>query len=68
MEPKDNICSAGKWQFNQEVADCFGDMLERSVPDYRSMRSLVFEVGRKFVRPDTAIVDTGCSTGLAVFG
>lgn len=66
MEPKDNICSAGKWQFNQEVADCFGDMLERSVPDYRSMRSLVFEVGRKFVRPDTAIVDTGCSTGLAV--
>ena len=66
MDKIDDICPAGKWTFNQQVTDCFADMLERSVPDYRSMRSLVFEVGRRFVKPNTYIVDLGCSTGLAV--
>lgn len=66
MEQKDNICPNGKWQFNQQVTNCFANMLERSVPDYQVMRSLVFEIGRRFVKPDTVITDIGCSTGLAV--
>jgi len=66
MAKQDNICPSGRWTFDQQVTDCFADMLERSVPDYRSMRSLVFEIGQCFARPGTAIVDIGCSTGLAV--
>lgn len=41
-------------------------MLERSIPDYRSMRALTYKLGERFIQPETLIVDVGCSTGLAV--
>lgn len=63
---RDNTNPAGAWEFNGEVAACFANMLERSIPDYRSMRALVYNVGERFVMPGTLIVDVGCSTGLAV--
>lgn len=62
----DNVTPKNKWEFDGEVARCFADMLERSIPDYRSMRSLVFELGERFIAPGTWITDIGCSTGLAV--
>ena len=62
----DNVTPKGKWEFDSEVAKCFADMLERSIPDYRSMRSLVYELGERFITPGTWITDIGCSTGLAV--
>lgn len=63
---RDNTNPTGAWEFNGEVAACFANMLERSIPDYRSMRALVYKAGERFVKPDTLIVDIGCSTGLAV--
>ena len=63
---RDNTNPTGAWEFNGEVAACFANMLERSIPDYRSMRALVYTAGERFVKPDTLIVDVGCSTGLAV--
>lgn len=62
----DNITPNKRWEFNGDVASCFADMLERSIPDYRSMRSLVYELGERFIKPETYISDIGCSTGLAV--
>ena len=62
----DNITPNKRWEFNGDVASCFTDMLERSIPDYRSMRSLVYELGERFIKPETYISDIGCSTGLAV--
>ena len=62
----DNVTPKGKWEFDSEVAKCFADMLERSIPDYRSMLSLVYELGERFITPGTWITDIGCSTGLAV--
>ena len=63
---KDNVKPGEKWEFNDEVARCFKNMLERSIPDYQSMRALSYELGTRFVQPDTLIVDAGCSTGMAV--
>lgn len=63
---KDNVKPVGPWKFNKEVASCFSNMLERSIPDYRSMRALVDMIGAQFVKPGTLIVDVGCSTGIAV--
>ena len=63
---RDNTNPTGAWEFNSEVAACFANMLERSIPDYRSMRALVYNAGERFVKPGTLIVDVGCSTGLAV--
>jgi tRNA (cmo5U34)-methyltransferase len=60
---KDNYMPAGRWTFTAEVADCFSDMLRRSIPNYGVMRELVFAMGRNFVQPDTTILDIGCSTG-----
>lgn len=65
MSVNDSVIPSGSWKFDSEVAKCFADMLERSIPDYKSMRSLVYEIGEKYVKPGTWLVDVGCSTGLA---
>lgn len=58
--------AAGTWAFDQEVASAFDDMLRRSIPGYGAMRRLVHDVGRRFVRPGTDVVDLGCSRGEAL--
>lgn len=63
---KDSVMPTGKWEFDSDVAKCFKNMLERSIPDYQSMRSLVYKIGERFVKPGTWITDIGCSTGLAI--
>jgi tRNA (cmo5U34)-methyltransferase len=56
----------GPWEFDDEVTQVFDDMLERSIPEYDTMRGLVFELGKRFVQPGTAVVDLGCSRGEAL--
>ena len=55
-----------RWSFDEEVTHVFDDMLERSIPQYETMRWLVHQVGRGFVRPGTQVVDLGCSHGAAL--
>lgn len=63
---RDNVKPGEKREFNEDVAACFANMLERSIPDYKSMRAITYKAGERFIQPDTLIVDVGCSTGLAV--
>lgn len=63
---KDQVMPEGKWEFNQEVTDCFDEMLERSIPAYFDMRDLVTRIGKRYVKRKTTIVDLGCSTGEAI--
>lgn len=49
--------------FDQQVADVFDDMLERSIPFYGEVQRMTVELARRFAQPGTAIVDLGCSTG-----
>jgi phosphoglycolate phosphatase-like HAD superfamily hydrolase len=63
---RDEVVPRGAWQFDQEVTAVFDDMLQRSIPQYNAMRMVTFEVGRRFVQPDTAIIDMGCSRGQAL--
>ena len=62
---QDNIIKKSKWEFDNEVAACFDDMLQRSIPDYNTMRELVYNIGKHYVQPDTVIMDIGCSNGNA---
>lgn len=55
-----------QWEFDQEVAECFDDMLKRSIPQYKEMRNLVFKIGKKYVKHKTDIVDLGSSRGRAI--
>lgn len=63
---KDNLTPPEKWEFNEEVAQAFQDMLSRSIPDYQTMRSTSFLVGSMLVQPRTDIMDLGCSRGDAL--
>lgn len=51
------------FQFNEEVAGVFDDMLVRSVPFYLEQQSLIQEIARRFWQPGTTVVDLGSSTG-----
>jgi tRNA (cmo5U34)-methyltransferase len=55
-----------KFEFNSDVSVCFEDMLKRSIPNYAAMRKHSFDIGKRFVKPKTNIVDIGCSNGLAI--
>ena len=54
---------SGKWQFDDDVTQVFDDMLQRSIPDYETMRQAVIDWAVKYAIPNGAIVDLGCSRG-----
>lgn len=56
----------GKWEFDENVTKVFGDMLSRSIPNYETMRSLCFVLGKDFIKNGCTTVDMGCSNGLSV--
>ncbi len=51
------------FEFNEEVAKVFDDMLTRSVPFYLEQQQLIKTISQRFFIPDTKIIDLGCSTG-----
>lgn len=54
---------ASDFQFTEEVAEVFDDMLIRSVPLYLEQQMIIQELGKRFYAPGTAGYDLGCSTG-----
>lgn len=62
----DHTLPAGRWAFDDSVTEVFDDMLRRSIPQYDVMRDTVTKIGARFVQPQTAIVDLGCSRGDAL--
>lgn len=65
---KDDTLPENKWEFNENVTNCFDDMLSRSIPQYDVMRQLVFDLGCELVSnfKNKAILDIGCSNGLSL--
>jgi tRNA (cmo5U34)-methyltransferase len=61
--PADHVMPNGPWRFDGAVTDVFDDMLQRSIPQYNAMRMVTHDVGSRFVRPGTTIIDMGCSRG-----
>lgn len=63
---RDEVIPGEKWEFDEKVTAVFDDMLERSIPEYPVMRSLVEKIGAHYVRIGKTIVDIGCSNGNAI--
>lgn len=63
---KDEVIKEGKWTFDEEVTHVFDNMLERSIPNYETMRELIASIGFHYVQPKTSIIDIGCSNGLSI--
>ena len=68
MSNIDNVVPADKWEFNSDVADCFSDMLSRSIPQYDVMRDLSSKlvVDMTNNNKNINILDIGCSDGLMI--
>lgn len=62
----DTIEPKSKWTFDEDVTAVFDNMLERSIPDYGNMRSLVYHVGKHYIRIGKTVIDIGCSNGNAI--
>lgn len=60
------VFAPGEWRFDERVTGEFDEMLARSIPQYAVMREACFDVGSRFVQPQTEIVDLGASRGEAV--
>ncbi|MCP5421123.1 MAG: carboxy-S-adenosyl-L-methionine synthase CmoA [Gammaproteobacteria bacterium] len=56
----------GDFNFGQQTAAVFDDMLERSIPQYRELQRMIGEIAAKFAVTDTHIYDLGCSTGITL--
>ena len=72
MGKQDNIYEKGNlsglpFSFNEEVAEVFEDMIERSVPGYKTSQSIITLYAKKFYREDTNCYDIGCSLGASSF-
>ena len=63
----DHLYSNGRvtedFSFNEQVAEVFDDMLDRSIPMYRTVIELTAAMIRRLAAPGSYIIDLGCSTG-----
>jgi len=59
------IASLGDWTFDERVAEVFPDMIQRSVPGYSNIISMIGMLAGRFVQPATRVYDLGCSLGAA---
>jgi tRNA (cmo5U34)-methyltransferase len=53
----------GDFEFNDEVAAVFDDMLQRSIPFYSEQQEMAAALARDLWQPGTAAFDLGCSNG-----
>lgn len=70
MIKKDNIYSTPHEQLNQftfdeQVADVFTDMINRSVPGYQTIIGTIPSILSGYVKPSSLVYDIGCSLGAA---
>lgn len=64
---RDEVLAGEKWNFDAEVTAVFSDMLARSIPLYRPMRSAVTKLAERYMRSEGSIIlDLGCSEGDAI--
>ncbi|MGV3344448.1 carboxy-S-adenosyl-L-methionine synthase CmoA [Enterobacteriaceae bacterium LUAb1] len=59
------IDKLGDWTFDERVAEVFPDMIQRSVPGYSSIISMIGMLAERFVTPGSQVYDLGCSLGAA---
>lgn len=60
IEPRDPIAD---FKFDANVAKVFPDMIQRSVPGYAEIVSLIGTLVAQYVQPNTYCYDLGCSLG-----
>ncbi len=62
----DTTRSVGDFNFGEQTAEVFDDMLDRSIPMYRELQRMIGEIAGEFASEGTNVYDLGCSTGLTL--
>ena len=58
--------AVGNFNFGQETAEVFEDMLDRSIPLYREVQRMLGELVSEFAVDGTGVYDLGCSNGITL--
>lgn len=56
----------GSFRFDEQVADVFPDMIDRSVPGYSLIVPMIGQLARRYVQPGSTVHDLGCSLGAVI--
>lgn len=70
MQNRDMLFAApidklGDWTFDEQVAEVFPDMIQRSVPGYSNIISMIGMLSGRFAQSGSNLYDLGCSLGAA---
>ena len=60
---EDGNVSGLPFSFNQEVTEVFEDMIDRSVPGYRTSLNIIQQQTKQLFKEATNVYDLGCSLG-----
>ena len=60
---EDGNVSGLPFSFNQEVTEVFEDMIDRSVPGYRTSLNIIQQQTKQLFKEETNVYDLGCSLG-----
>jgi tRNA (cmo5U34)-methyltransferase len=64
----DQKMKPGDFNFGEQVAGVFDDMVSRSVPFYLEMQRMIAEITARHAKTGTQVYDLGCSTGTTMIG
>ena len=59
----ESMAKIADFRFDDRVADVFSDMIERSVPGYRSILTMIETLTQHYAQPGSNLYDLGCSLG-----
>jgi tRNA (cmo5U34)-methyltransferase len=59
----ESLANIADFRFDAKVADAFTDMIERSVPGYRAIITMIETLTEHYARPGSNLYDLGCSLG-----
>lgn len=54
------------FRFNDEVANAFDDMVERSIPNYNEIHKIIIDLVTRYYPGSGIVYDLGCSTGTTI--
>lgn len=71
MSDRDNIFRSKleniePFQFNENVANVFDDMVDRSIPNYQEIHRIIIDLVTRYYKGTGTIYDLGCSTGTTI--
>ncbi len=61
----ESLANIANFSFDAQVADVFTDMIERSVPGYRAIITMIETLTEHYAQPGSNLYDLGCSLGAA---